>query len=124
LQAAAAACVNDPDNIDRVREVRSRLRTTGNLFTAGLSGIDGITMPAGAPQGGFYLFADVSGYHENLPSSTPGESPGEHVANHLRSRRIHVGPGVGFGAAGRSYIRLAFTSPIDVLMEACERIAL
>lgn len=66
-----------------------------------------------APEGGFYVFADVSG-------TTQGD--GDRFADWLLSQAgVVVTPGSAFGAGGHGCIRIALTAPDEVMQEAMDR---
>ena len=66
-----------------------------------------------SPQGTFYLFMNIK---ETGLSST------EFCAKVLREAHVAMVPGIGFGAAGEGFVRIACTTNIQRLAEAFDRI--
>ncbi len=120
IQGAVADALNDlavdAEVEGNVAELERRmLRVKGELES-----IDGITFPAGAPRGGFYLFPRVTGLARRL--DLQGASVSEAVTAFLMQNcGVAVVPGNVYGAAGEGQIRLVVAAPDAVLDEALGR---
>jgi aspartate/methionine/tyrosine aminotransferase len=78
------------------------------------------------PMGAMFLFPDVVGLHEVIPSKykTQNATIGEAVANYLvQERRIASVPGSVYGQQGNNHIRLVTCSPANIYDSAIKRLA-
>lgn len=123
LQDAAATIVNDPAVEREVRGHADVMRERGRTFLERLRDIDGFrSVPPAPPGGGFYLFVPVRELAERLGVDA-GDSISTAVADALlRTARVAVVPGVGFGPGGEGYVRMSFAAPQSRLDLAVERL--
>ena len=85
-----------------------------------LNAIDGIDCPA--PDGAFYVFADISGLiGRTRPDGTVIGTDSDFAAALLELGEVAIVPGVAFGLSPA--FRLSFAAADDVLDEALGRIA-
>ena len=68
-----------------------------------------------APDGAFYVFADVRG--------TGFASSAEFAAWLLEEAGVAVTPGSAFGPGGEGHVRLSFATSYEVIAQALERMA-
>jgi aminotransferase len=107
-QWAALAALEGPrdEPAAAVREVAARR-------AAALPALEALGLPHGAPQGGYYVFADVR---------ATGLTGREFAAVALREGGVRVVPGDRFGAGGAGFVRLSLARPVPVLAEALGRL--
>ena len=78
-----------------------------------LDALDAMGIPYGVPQGGQFLFADISG---------TGWRDVDFAFKLLREAKVLVIPGSCFGSPNENYIRIAFLTSVDRLDEGMRRI--
>jgi aminotransferase len=105
-QGALAALRGPDDSIVAARETYARRREVI------LQGLDDLGLGYGVPQGGQFVFADISS--TNMSSI-------EFVRWVLEECHVLVYPGGAFGPAFDNFIRITFLQPENLLAEAFER---
>ena len=110
-QHAALAAASGPQ--DCVEEMR---RTYDERRRAILRGLDAIGMRYAEPQGGFYVYADVS-------SLDLGIGAGAFCERLLAEGRVMMFPGTIYGDHTDDFMRMSMTQPVPRIREAMERMA-
>ncbi len=112
LAQEAARAVFQPEVLAELEQRREVLQRRRDYLLAALEGL-GFRVPV-PPRGAFYLYADCSSLGAD----------GEILARRfLEEGGVAVTPGVDFDpAGGRSYLRFAFTAPLERLQEAVARL--
>lgn len=115
-QHAAAVALADDDHVvaQRARYLERLEYLAAGLTRAGI--------PAGMPEGGFYLWVPVP---ERFGPDDPaaGESPAFRLGRFLAERAgVIVSPGDAYGPAGRSHVRFALVQPMQALELVVERL--
>lgn len=102
--AAAAAIADRSDYLSRMREEYATRRALllGGLREAGFDCL--------APEGAFYLFADVRG--------RLGSDSWEAMEQLLTRASISTVPGAVFGPEGEGYLRMSYSNPLETLERA------
>ena len=109
-QQAALACFDD-DALAIYEERRSEFQRRRDFLLPALDEL-GFRVPV-APDGAFYVYADISGFAED--SSV-------FVGELLRATGVCLVPGKDFGrAAPERYVRVSYATSLDRLEEAVER---
>ena len=120
VQENIAACVSLPsqyamlfayENSIDSDYVVSEFETRRNFLYKRISNIDKLSCVK--PKGTFYMFVNI----ENT-----GIKSEEFAENLLKEKHIAVVPGKAYGDNYDSYIRIAFTKPIDILADAANKI--
>src|SRR5262249_30174865 len=107
IQLAGIAAVRDADTVERFREHCAIGR---KLTGEALSGLNDIRYAA--PDGAFYAFIGIDCVSDSLA-----------LAKRLvLEHKVAVAPGVAFGAAGESYLRLCFAQSAARLERALDRL--
>lgn len=106
-QFAAAAAI--ADRSDYLEQMRQEYAVRRSILLAGLrdAGLD-----CYAPEGAFYLFADVR--------SRLGEDSWRAMESLLARTGVATVPGVVFGAEGEGHLRMSYSNPLDTLERAVE----
>jgi len=104
--AAIAALEGPQDVVDEMREIYLRRR---RVVTDALDEMD---IPYGTPQGGQFLFADISSL---------GLSCIDIAQRILSEQRVLVYPGIAFGPELDQYLRITFLQPEELLREGMAR---
>lgn len=122
LQENVAACVNSSAQYgalaallgpqDRKNEMLQAYAARRSLLLEAFSSIPGLTVSA--PQGTFYLFADIR---------ATGMDAERFAMELLEKERVIVVPGEAFGESGRHYVRLSFAVSPETIREGTRRIA-
>ncbi|MDE1462457.1 pyridoxal phosphate-dependent aminotransferase [Spartinivicinus sp. A2-2] len=76
------------------------------------------------PSGAMFLFPEVSGLYQRLPTSfqSQANTSGEAVANYLLQEcKVAAVPGAVYGSQGDNHIRLVLCTPEDVFQQAMQR---
>ncbi|MBM4456376.1 MAG: aminotransferase class I/II-fold pyridoxal phosphate-dependent enzyme [Chloroflexi bacterium] len=108
-QHGALAALNGPDDcIVEMQQAYARRREVV------MQGLDRLGLRYGRPQGGQFIFADIS---------STGMTSLEFAAWVLEEAHVLLYPGGAFGAAFDHFIRITFLQPEERLAEALERIA-
>lgn len=110
-QHAALAAATGPQ--DCVEEMR---RTYDERRRAILRGLDAIGMRYAEPQGGFYVYADVS-------SLALGIGAGAFCERLLAEGRVMMFPGTIYGDHTDDFMRMSMTQPVPRIREAMGRMA-
>jgi len=113
IQRAAAVALTGPQSA--VRELVETYENRRNAFLAELreQGYRCGERPCRAPEGSFYVWL----------KTPPGYSSVQFANDLLASESVVVAPGVGFGANGEGYVRIALLADEPRLREAARRIA-
>jgi len=110
-QMAAIEALSAPESEHAVRRMVKVFQHRRDLVVDGLNAIDGIR--CAKPQGSFYAFPNIQG---------TGFDERELADRLLTEAGVAVLPGTAFGAAGKGYIRLAYTQSEDELKNGLKRI--
>ena len=110
-QMAAIEALSAPESEHAVRRMVKVFQHRSDLVVDGLNAIDGIR--CAKPQGSFYAFPNIQG---------TGFDERELADRLLTEAGVAVLPGTAFGAAGKGYIRLAYTQSEDELKNGLKRI--
>lgn len=108
-QHALLAAMEGPQ--EPIQEMQAAYARRREYVVDRLESIPGIEAPA--PQGGFYVFADVRAL---------GESSLDVATRLVDETGIVTAPGVGFGDAGEGHLRISFASSMADLETAFDRI--
>jgi aspartate/methionine/tyrosine aminotransferase len=119
IQDAVTDALNDPEVDAEVERNITALQQRMLRVKRELESIDGVTFPAGAPRGGFYLFPRVTGLAQRL--GLEGASASEAVTAYLARHGVAVVPGNVYGPSGEGHIRLVVAAPDALLDEALAR---
>lgn len=110
-QHAALACF-DPECIGQFEQRRAQFKRRRDYLVAALREL-GFGVPV-APDGAFYVYADVSGFSDDS---------GSFVRDVLHATGVCLVPGRDFGsAAARRYVRVSYATDLARLQEAVERL--
>ena len=110
-QMAAIEALSAPDSEHAVNRMVKVFEHRRDLVVDGLNEIEGVR--CARPQGAFYAFPNIEG-------TGFGERD---LADRLLSEAgVAVLPGTAFGAAGKGYIRIAYTQSEDELKRGLDRI--
>jgi len=107
-KAATEALAEGWDFVDSMRE---EYRRRIDAVVPRLNEIDGVSCPM--PEGAFYVFPDVTAL--GVPSL-------QLLMGMLQGGKVLVAPGSIYGPLGEGHLRLALVKPVEVLMEACDRL--
>ncbi len=107
-KAAIKALAEGWDFVDSMRE---EYRRRIDAVVPRLNEIDGVSCPT--PEGAFYVFPDVSGL--GVPTM-------QLLMGLLQGGEVLVAPGSIYGPKGEGHVRLALVKPVDVLVEAVDRL--
>jgi aspartate/methionine/tyrosine aminotransferase len=107
-RAALAALAHGDAETDQMREVFARRRATTVALLRDL----GFGIPS-MPDGAFYVFADASRFTKDSLAF---------AFELLECAGVAVAPGVDFGEAGRTCIRVCYAASDDDIREAADRI--
>ena len=110
-QMAAIEALSAPESEHAVRRMVKVFQHRRDLVVDGLNAIPGIR--CAKPQGSFYAFPNIQG---------TGFDERELADRLLTEAGVAVLPGTAFGAAGKGYIRLAYTQSEDELKNGLKRI--
>jgi aspartate/methionine/tyrosine aminotransferase len=111
-QIAAIEALSSPESAHAVARMVKVFEHRRNLVVDGINAIPG--MRCARPQGAFYAFPNIEG-------TGFGERD---LADRLLSEAgVAVLPGTAFGAAGKGFIRLAYTQSEAELKNGLDRIA-
>lgn len=108
--AALAAASGDQSCVDEMR------RTYDERRRAILAGLDAIGMGYAEPQGGFYVYADVS-------SLDLGVGAGAFCERLLAEGQVMIYPGTIYGDHTDDFVRMSMTQPVARIEEAMRRMA-
>ena len=108
--AALAAASGDQSCVDEMR------RTYDERRRAILAGLDAIGMGYAEPQGGFYVYADVS-------SLDLGVGAGAFCERLLAEGEVMIYPGTIYGDHTDDFVRMSMTQPVARIEEAMRRMA-
>ena len=108
--AALAAIAGDQSCVDDMRRIYDRRRG------AILAGLDAIGMGYAEPQGGFYVYADVS-------SLDLGMGAGAFCERLLAEGKVMIYPGTIYGDHTDDFVRMSMTQPVGRIEEAMGRMA-
>jgi len=103
-QIAAIEALNTPESAHAVSRMVKVFEHRRNLVVDGLNAIPGVH--CAMPQGAFYAFPNITG---------TGFDDRELADRLLTEAGVAVLPGTAFGAAGKGFIRLAYTQSEDEL---------
>lgn len=105
--AGLEALEGPQDSVDAYRRIYAgRLKVMSE-------GLDSLEIPYGKPGGGFFMWADVSGY---------GIGAEMFCRELLTEHKVLMFPGTAFGAKWSGYVRISLLQPEDKIREAVERI--
>jgi aspartate aminotransferase len=110
-QMAAIEALSAPESEHAVHRMVKVFEHRRNLVVDGLNAIPGVR--CARPQGSFYAFPNISG---------TGFDERELADRLLTEAGVAVLPGTAFGAAGKGYIRLAYTQSEDELKRGLKQI--
>jgi aspartate aminotransferase len=110
-QMAAIEALSAPESEHAVHRMVKVFQHRRDLVVDGLNAIPGIR--CAKPQGSFYAFPNIQG---------TGFDERELADRLLTEAGVAVLPGTAFGAAGKGYIRLAYTQSEDELKNGLKRI--
>lgn len=110
-QMAAIEALSAPESEHAVHRMVKVFQHRRDLVVDGLNAIPGIR--CAKPQGSFYAFPNIGG---------TGFDERELADRLLTEAGVAVLPGTAFGAAGKGYIRLAYTQSEDELKNGLKRI--
>lgn len=105
--AGVAALTGPQEPVDEMRAAYSRRRRIV------LDALDSLDIPYGTPQGGQFLFADIS---------MTGMNSIDLVERILHEEHILASPGASFGEKWEHCLRITFLQPEEVLEEGMERL--
>ena len=108
--AALAAATGDQSCVEGMR------RTYDQRRRAILAGLDAIGMGYAEPQGGFYVYADVS-------SLNLGIGAGAFCERLLAEGKVMIYPGTIYGDHTDDFVRMSMTQPVGRIEEAMSRMA-
>jgi aspartate aminotransferase len=111
-QMAAVEALSSPESEHAVHRMVKVFERRRDLVVDGLNAIPGVR--CAKPQGAFYAFPNIEG---------TGFDERELADRLLTDAGVAVLPGTAFGAAGKGYIRLAYTQSEDELQRGLDRIA-
>jgi aspartate aminotransferase len=115
-QAAAIEALKGPQFF--IREMRSEFERRRDFIYGRMNSINGIS--SHKPAGAFYLFPDVSYFFKRTSRSFRIENSFDLAMYLLSDAKVAAVPGSAFGAEG--YLRLSYSSSIENLQEASDRI--
>jgi aspartate/methionine/tyrosine aminotransferase len=110
-QMAAIEALSTEESEHAVHRMVRVFQHRRDLVVDGLNAIPGVR--CARPQGAFYAFPNITG---------TGLDEHELAARLLEEAGVAVLPGTAFGAAGKGFIRLAYTQSEDELTQGLERI--
>jgi aspartate/methionine/tyrosine aminotransferase len=110
-QIAAIEALSTPESAHAVSRMVRVFEHRRNLVVDGINAIPG--MRCAKPQGAFYAFPNIEG---------TGFGERELADRLLSEAGVAVLPGTAFGAAGKGFIRLAYTQSEDELKLGLDRI--
>jgi aspartate aminotransferase len=110
-QMAAIEALSAPESEHAVHRMVKVFQHRRDLVVDGLNAISGVR--CAKPQGSFYAFPNIEG---------TGFDERELADRLLTEAGVAVLPGTAFGAAGKGYIRLAYTQSEDELKNGLKRI--
>jgi aspartate aminotransferase len=110
-QMAAIEALSAPESEHAVHRMVKVFQHRRDLVVDGLNAIPGVR--CAKPQGSFYAFPNIEG---------TGFDERELADRLLTEAGVAVLPGTAFGAAGKGYIRLAYTQSEDELKNGLKRI--
>ena len=110
-QIAAIEALGSPESEHAVHRMVKVFEHRRNLVVDGMNAIPGIR--CARPQGSFYVFPNIEG---------TGFDEHELASRLLNEAGVAVLPGTAFGAAGKGFIRLAYTQSEDELKLGLSRI--
>jgi len=111
-QMAAIEALSTEESEHAVHRMVRVFERRRDLVVDGLNAIPGVR--CAKPQGAFYAFPNITG---------TGMDEHELADRLLNEAGVAVLPGTAFGAAGRGFIRLAYTQSEDELKKGLDRIA-
>jgi aspartate/methionine/tyrosine aminotransferase len=111
-QMAAIEALSAPESEHAVHRMVKVFEHRRNLVVDGLNAIPGVR--CARPQGSFYAFPNIKG---------TGFDERELADRLLTEAGVAVLPGTAFGAAGKGYIRLAYTQSEDELKRGLKQIS-
>jgi aspartate/methionine/tyrosine aminotransferase len=111
-QMAAIEAFESPESDAAVRRMVAQFRARRDLVVAGLNAMPGVRCQA--PLGAFYVFPNIEG---------TGRDERELADDLLEQAGVALLPGTAFGAAGRGFLRLAYTQSEADLRIGLERMA-
>ena len=111
-QMAAIEALSAPESESAVHRMVKVFEHRRNLVVDGLNEIPGVR--CARPQGSFYAFPNIMG---------TGFDERELADRLLTEAGVAVLPGTAFGAAGKGYIRLAYTQSEDELKRGLKQIS-
>lgn len=115
-QMAAYEALTGPQ--ESVEKMRIEFEQRRNFLLRELNSIPGIK--CAKPEGAFYLFPNVKGLLGKKSGTERLNTSFDLAMFLLNEARLATVPGEGFGAEG--YLRLAYTSPMDILKEGSIRL--
>jgi len=109
-QMAAIEAFNSPESDRAVKRMVGEFERRRDLMVDGLNRIPGVRCVR--PDGAFYAFPNIegTGFEEKVLADRL-----------LQEAGVAVLPGTAFGAAGKGYLRLAYTQSDGALTEALQR---
>ena len=110
-QMAAIEALSAPESEHAVNRMVKVFQHRRDLVVDGLNEIEGVR--CARPQGAFYAFPNIEG---------TGFGERELADRLLSEAGVAVLPGTAFGAAGKGYIRIAYTQSEDELKRGLDRI--
>ncbi|MFN3767180.1 MAG: pyridoxal phosphate-dependent aminotransferase [Ectopseudomonas guguanensis] len=115
--AAVAAFAGDQAPIAQMREIYAQRR---QRMLENLDGIAGLR--CAPPQGAFYIFANVAGLLGKQSPQGQYMASDTDLANYLlQEANVATVSGEAYGMS--PYLRLSFSSPMDIIDEGCRRIS-
>lgn len=121
-QKVIAHAVNDKEVIDDVKLNTSNMLCNLKKFATELERIEGFIFK-NLPDGGMYLFPEVSGLFKRISRSFKDESISESVSKFVLEKcQIAFVPGVAFGNVGGAHVRISIAGEEQLLFEAIDRL--
>lgn len=117
-QAAAVEALLGPQSF--IEEMKNDYQKRRDFFCSKINSIDGIS--CFKPQGAFYLFPNISTFFNKSTNIFRIEHSFDMAMYLLYEAKVATVPGSSFGLEG--YLRMSYTSSIEKLGEAADRIKL
>lgn len=115
-QYAALEALTGPQ--DSVLEMKNEFEKRRNFIFDSINSIRGIT--AVKPQGAFYIFPNITKFFGRKFNRQIINNSCQFTEALLDNAKVSVVPGSAFG--GEGYVRISFSSPVEILKKGIERI--
>lgn len=121
-QEVIASTMNNVEVINEILINTKKLQNNLNSFYANLKTVEGFECDV-VPQGGMYLFPNISKIYNKIPIEFKTSSISESVAKFILHKcKIAVVPGIAFGRNGEGHIRISVAAEEQELLEAIGRL--